>query len=259
MKKLRKTKGETAFKKVGGKLLSKYLIKDKNKLRHYFYKWKSKARDLIISDLKGKVIKFLYLSNYEKNKRNILSQFLSRWKLFSSSGKHYDNIDKLRKVREGYDKLHKLYINRAFEILMRLYRKMNKDFRGRYIISLSKRLIKPRMTLRDAFNIWKRIIEIENSKNNIKILKGKIIKGNAGRIKERNRRELLIKAFYKWKAECKKPEEYYPKIINGLNIISHIIKNKLCKKPFNNIKKSKNYNRKLINLLKKKRHSQKKF
>ena len=259
MKKLRKTKGETAFKKVGGKLLSKYLIKDKNKLRHYFYKWKSKARDLIISDLKGKVIKFLYLSNYEKNKRNILSQFLSRWKLFSSSGKHYDNIDKLRKVREGYDKINKLYINRAFQILMRLYRKMNKDLRGRYIISLSKRLMKPRITLRDAFNIWKRIIEIDNSKNNIKILKGKIIKGNAGRIKERNRRELLIKSLYKWKAECKKPEEYYPKIINGINIISHIIKNKLCKKPFDKIKKSKNYNRKLINLLNKKRHSQKKF
>ena len=259
MKNLRKTKGETVYKKVGGKLLSRYLIKDKNKLRHYFYKWKSKARDLLISDLKGKVIKFLFLSNYEKSKRNILSQFLSRWKLFSSSGKHYDNIDKLRKVREGYDKIHKLYINRAFEILMRLYRKMNKDLRGRYIISLSKRLMKPRITLRDAFNIWKRIIDIENSNNNIKNLKGKIIKGNVGRIKERNRRELLIKFFYRWKAECKKPEEYYPKIINGVNIISHIIKKKLCKKPFDNIKKSKNYKRKLINLLKKKRHSQKKF
>ena len=259
MKNLKKTKGERAFKKVGGKILSKYFIKDKNKLRYYFYKWKSKARDLIISDLKAKVIKFLYLSNYEKNKRNLLYEFLSRWKLFSSSGKHYDNIEKLRKVREGYDKLYKLYINRAFKILTRLYRKMNKDFRGRYIISLSKRLIKPRMTLRDAFNIWKKIIDIENSKNNINILKGRIVKGNAGRIKERNRRELLIKAFYKWKAECKKPEEYYPKIIKGLDIISYIIKNKLCKKPFNNIKKSRNYKKKLINLLKKKRHSQKNF
>ena len=259
LKNLNKTKAPRAYKKVGGKILSKYINKDKNLLRHYFFKWRGKTRDLAIKDLKAKLLKFLYLTNQERNKRNILSQFLSRWKLFISEGQYYDNIDKLRKVREGFEKIQKLYTNRAFEIMMRLYRKMNKDFRPKYLLSLAKRLVKPRMTLRDCLNRWRRINDIEKSNKNIQILKGRILKGNAGRIKERNKRDLLIKAFYKWRAECKKPEEYYPKILNGLNIISHLFKNKLCKKPFENIKKSKNYKRRLIPLLKKKRHSQKRF
>ena len=258
IKNLKKTKAPRAYKKVGGKILSKYLNKDKTILRRYFYKWKGKVRDYQIKDLKIKVLKFLYTANQERNRRNMLSQFLSRWKLFISSGQHSDNIDNLRKVRQGFDKLNKIYTNRAFEILMRLFRKINKDFRPRYLLSLKKRLLKPRNTLRDVLNKWRRVNENEKSKKNIRILKGRILKGNAGRIKERNKRELLIKAFYKWRAECRKPEEYYPKILNGLNIVSHIIKNKLCKKPFDNVKKSKNYKRRLIPLLKRKRQVQKK-
>ena len=77
---LKKTKAPRAYKKVGGKILSKYLNKDKTILRRYFYKWKGKVRDYHIKDLKTKVLKFLYSANQERNRRNKLSQFLSKWK-----------------------------------------------------------------------------------------------------------------------------------------------------------------------------------
>ena len=81
----------------------------KTLLRRYFYKWKGKVRDYHIKDLKTKVLKFLYSANQERNRRNKLSQFLSKWKLFTSSVQHSENIDNLRQIRQGFDKLHKLY------------------------------------------------------------------------------------------------------------------------------------------------------
>ena len=71
----------------------------------------------------------------------------------------------------------------------------------------------------------------------MRILKRRILKGNVGRIKGRDKRELLIKIFYNWRFE--KTRRILSKIVNCLKIISHIIKNKLCKKPFDKVKQSK--------------------
>ena len=59
---------------------------------------------------------------------------------------------------------------------------------------------------------WRRVNENENSKKNIRLLKGKILKGNVERIKGRYKRELLIKKFF-INGDLRKPEyEYYLKM-----------------------------------------------
>ena len=68
----------------------------------------------------------------------------------------------------------------------------------------------------------------------MRILIVRILKGNVGRIKGRYKRELLIKILCKWRVE--KTRRILSKIVNCLKIVSHIIKNKLCKKPFDKVK-----------------------
>ena len=250
MKKITKVKAKRALDKAGSKLLSKYLNKDKNILRHFFFKWREQCNNYEIRDLKVQLIKYLYQNKEIRNKKLKLGRYLTRWKLFCASGKHYDNIEKLKRVREGFDKLHKIYDNRALTIFVRLYRKMNKDFRPQFLNSIYTRLNKPRSTIRECLNRWRRVNEREKAKESILNLKAKFIKQNAKRVKERTNRDLLLKAFFKWKHECRKPEEYYPKIVKGLNLLKHYVNNSDCKVPFNKLKSSKNYQRRLNPILK---------
>jgi hypothetical protein len=226
------------------------LNKDKSILRYFFFKWREQCNNYEIRDLKTQLIKYLYQNNESRNKKLKLARYLTRWKLFCASKKHYDNIEKLRRVREGFDKLHKIYDNRALTVLVKLYRKMGKDYRPYYLKSIYNRLNKPRSTLREVFDRWRRNTEREKVKENILNLKAKFIKQNANRVKERSNRDKLLKAFFKWRNECRKPEEYYPKMMKGLNLLKHYINNKDCKEPFTKLKSSKNYKRRLNPILK---------
>ena len=250
MKRITKVKAKRALDKASKKILSKYLNKDKSILRYFFFKWREQCNNYEIRDLKTQLIKYLYQNNESRNKKLKLARYLTRWKLFCASKKHYDNIEKLRRVREGFDKLHKIYDNRALTVLVKLYRKMGKDYRPYYLKSIYNRLNKPRSTLREVFDRWRRNTEREKVKENILNLKAKFIKQNANRVKERSNRDKLLKAFFKWRNECRKPEEYYPKMMKGLNLLKHYINNKDCKEPFTKLKSSKNYKRRLNPILK---------
>ena len=59
-----------------------------------------------------------------------------------------------------------------------------------------------------------------------------------------------MKAFFKWKILCRKPEEYYPKIRKGFNLLSHYFKNNLCDEPFSRIYYHRNFTRPLHKIIK---------
>ena len=69
-------------------------------------------------------------------------------------------------------------------------------------------------------------------------------------IKERTDRDLLMKAFFKWKILCRKPDEYYPRITNGLDLLTKYIKKNLCDEPFSKISYYRNFSRPLNKILK---------
>ena len=55
---------------------------------------------------------------------------------------------------------------------------------------------------------------------------------NIKTVKNRNDREKLMRAFFRWRAMSKKDEEYYPKINNLLNTIAKNVKNNAVKEIF---------------------------
>ena len=71
-------------------------------------------------------------------------------------------------------------------------------------------------------------VEVQKATENITLLKGKYLNLGVKNVKNRTNRDLLMKAFFKWKILCKKPEEYYPKINQGFNILSRYFKKNLC-------------------------------
>ncbi len=255
--KIKETKGKFVIKKFGGKIYEKFKNKNKNLLRKHFYKWRNQTKNSEIKNLKHKMIQFLSKSNQNKTKKNILSKYLNRWKFNTNLTKNKENLNLLKNVRKAFDKLDKIQKSRKIDFIIRLYRKNHKDFRPKIIEKLTKKLEKPKSTLKDAFNKWRRIYEKEKNKNDLNYLKGTILKNNKNRVKERTKRDLLIKAFYKWKAETRKPEEYYPKINKGLNLLKKFAIKNNCSDSFNKIKLSKNYERKFKPILRNLKKNQK--
>lgn len=101
---------------------------------------------------------------------------------------------------------------------------MGRDYRPKIIKNLVKRLDMPRSSLRECFDRWRRTCEKQRATENITILKGKFINMGVRNVKERTDRDLLMKAFFKWKHLCRKPEEYYPKITQGFRLLTHHFK-----------------------------------
>ena len=128
-------------------------------------------------------------------------------------------MEKLKKVRKAGDILSNIHHRRGRDFITRLYRKMGRDYRPKIIVDLVKRLEKPRSSIRECFDRWRRLVEKQKATENISLLKGKYINISAKNIKDRTNRDLLMKAFFKWKILCRKPEEYYPKITQGFSIL----------------------------------------
>ena len=196
-----------------------------------------------------------YINNYlnsleAKNNRNILSKYLTRWRLFVGDGKNYDNLEKLKLVLKGGDILGNLYHRRLRDLLNKLYQKLRKDFRPLLLIKLYEKLSEPRTSLRECFDRWRRLCEKETEHIYVNKYKAKIIDINIKTVKNRNDREKLIKAFFHWRAISKRDEEYYPKINNLLNMIAKNIKNNAVKEPLERIRNTINPTRYLNKLLK---------
>ena len=127
------------------------------------------------------------------NNRNTLSKYLARWRLFVSDNKNYDNLEKLKKVRRGGDILSNIYHRRQRDLITRLYRKMGKDYRPKIMKGLFTKLDKPRSTLAECFNRWRRICEKQKATENISLLKGKYLNLGVKNVKDRTNRDLLMK------------------------------------------------------------------
>ena len=250
LEKLNKTRAERAIKKAGGKIFKNYGKKDKNLLRYYFYKWRKETKKNEIEDLHRQLLRYLINNKELLNKRNLLARYLYRWKLFTSDSKNYDNLDKLRNVLKGGDILHNMHHRRYRDLINRLYRKMGKDYRPKILYKLTKELSKPKSTLRECFDRWRRVQEKEKAKDNISNFKGLFVNKEVKRIVQRSDRDKLMKAFFRWRIMCKKPEEYYPRINNALEILTHKIKRDNCDEPFKKIQFTRNFTRPLNKIIK---------
>ena len=248
--KLSKTRADRALKRAGGKIFKNYGKKDQNLLKYYFYKWRKQINKDQISDLHQQLLKYVITNKETKYNRNLLSKYFTRWRLFVSDNKNYDNMDKLKKVRNGGDILSNIHHRRIRDFITRLYRKMGKDYRPKIVKDLVKKLDLPRSSLRECFDRWRRICERQRATENITLLKGKFINIGVKNVKERTDRDLLMKAFFKWKILCRKPDEYYPKITKGLDLLTKHFKKNLCDEPFSKISYYRNFSRPLNKIIK---------
>ena len=248
--KLEKTRDEHSLKNAGKNLYKIYDNKRKILLRYYLYKWRSQIKDYELKDLHKQLLKFLITSLEVKNDRNALAKYFTRWRLFVGDGKNYDNLEKLKLVMKGGDILGNLYNRRIRDLFNRLYKKMGKDYRPKILGKLIKQIDKPRSTLRECFDKWRRILDKEKGVENITKFKAKIIDINVKKVKNRNDRDKLMRAFFHWRAMSKRPEEYYPKINNLLNTLAKNIKKAASEEPFDKIKNTRNPNRYLTKLIK---------
>ena len=114
-------------------------------MRYYFYKWRKQINHEQISDLHQQLLKFVITNKETITNRNILSKYFTRWRLFVGDNKNYENMDKLKKVREGGDILSNIHHRRIRDFINRLYRKMSKDYRPIKVKDLVKKLDLPRI------------------------------------------------------------------------------------------------------------------
>ena len=248
--KLSKTRADRALKRAGGNIFKNYGKKDQTLLKYYFYQWRKQINKDQINELNRQLLKYLITNKETINNRNILSKYFTRWRLFVSDNKNYDNMDKLKKVRTGGDILSNIHHRRIRDLITRLYRKMGKDYRPIIIKDLVKKLDLPRSKLRECFDRWRRICEKQRTTENITQLKGKFINMGVKNVNKRTDRDLLMKAFFKWKILCRKPDEYYPKITKGLDLLTQYFKKNMCDEPFSRISYYRNFTRPLNKIIK---------
>ena len=249
LEKLNKTRDEHCLKNGANKLFKICNNKRRIILRYYLYKWRSQIKNDELNELHRQLLKYIIVSFNSKNNRNELVKYFTRWRLFVSDNKNYDNLEKLKQVLKGEDLLNNIYKRRIRELINRLKKKLGKDYRPKILGKLLKDLDKPHSTIRECFDRWKRKIDDDKTYQNISKFKAKIININIDRIKKRNNRDKLIRAFYHWRAMSKKPEEYYPKINNLLNSIKNYVTKRASNEPFGKIKNSRNPTSNLLKIM----------
>ena len=248
--KLETTRADRAIQKSTKKIFKNYKKKSRRILRHYFYKWRSQTKNSEITELQNQLLKFLVISNENRLNKLNLAKYTTRWRLFVSDKKHYDNTEKLKKVYKGGDILGNLKARRQRDFIIRLFRKMGNDYRPIILDKLTQKLEKPRSTLRECLDRWRRIVEKEKALETISSMKARFVKQGAQRINDRSNRDDLMKAFFRWRTLCRKPDEYYPKITRGFDILTKYSKRKLCEEPFDLISISRNFDRPLKKIIK---------
>ena len=250
LEKLNKTRDKHSLNNAANKIYDVINNKRKLILKYYLYKIRSDLKNEEIKDLYKQLLKYIISSMDLRNKRNTLAKYLSKWKLFLEGSKNDNYLDKLKSVLKGADLLDKIYKRRNLDIMKKLYQKMGKDCRPIILGNIIKKLDKPRSTLKDCLNNWRRKANMAKANDIILKYKARIVKVNANNIKFRNDQNVLMKAFYHWKAMSKKPDEYYPRMNNLLNLIKNYITKNATYEPFEKIKMSKNPERYLLKVLK---------
>ena len=248
--KLETTRANRALLKSAKKFFKNYKKKQRRLLRHYFYKWRGQAKSSEISELQNQLLKYLVMSNEIRLNKLNLAKYIARWRLFISDKNHYDNMEKLKRVYKGGDILGNIKNRRQRDFLIRLYRKMGKDYRPIILDKLTKKLEKPRGTLGEYLEKWRRIIEKEKALETIASMKARFIYKGKKKLNKRAKRDVLMKAFFRWRVLCRKPDEYYPKITRGFDLMTKYSKKHLCKDPFDLIYIFRNFERALKKIIK---------
>ena len=180
----------------------------------------------------------------------ILAKYLARWRLFVSDKNHYDNVVKLGRVYKGVNILQNIKSRFQRDFIIRLYRKMGNDYRPIILDKLTKKLEKPRSTLKECLEKWRRINEKEKALETIASMKARFLYTGKTKINERNKRDILMKAFFRWKIICRKPDEYYPRITRGFDLMSKYAKKQLCDDAFGLIRIHRSFDRILKKIIK---------
>ena len=198
--KLGKTKNPEKCKKTLSKIVKKKDTNKKDELRKAFDKWRKIVQNENVKKLKNKIIYKIYEKNNSDNNKNLLNKYFQRWKNITFK----DNINKYKQD------LH--IINTKQQDTTRLFVKS-------IVTGLDKRTNQD--LLREYFNRWRKIIDLEKNenyqKNKKKILLSKIIEKKTG-----NNHLTLLQYLLRWKnkvyelreAEIHKP--YRKKIIRIL-------------------------------------------
>ena len=148
---------------------------------------------------------------------------------------------------------------------------LKNDYKPLYLKSFFSKIDKSKDKLRSYFSKWKKNTLEKKYKDKIDSFKSIILKNSAFNIKNRTNRDLLFKYFYKWRSSDLKKEikdDYYLKIIKGLNTMSPYTKKLISKEPFDNknieafgsnkIKKNKNKRKLLKSIIKSRENNEKK-
>ena len=247
---LNKTRAPHSLKNAASKLFKIFNNKRGIILRYYLYRWRSQAKTDELKELHRQLLRYIITSMQAKNNRNTLGKYLTRWRLFVGDNQNYDNLDKLKQVLRGGDLLDKIHKRRLRDLVNRLYIKLGKDYRPKILAKLIKNIDKPRSSLRELFDRWRRVVEKDKDDTDIKKYKAKIMDIKVNDWKKRTDRDKLMRAFFHWRAMSKKPEEYYPRINNLIESLNRYIKKKATNEPFDLIKISRNPTRHLLKLLK---------
>ena len=247
---LKKTRDKHALNKAANKIFK--IIDESRKLilKYYLYQLRSDIKNEEIKDLHRQLLKYIISFMNIKNNRNLLSKYLSKWKLYIEDNRNNEYLDKLRTISKGSDILNNIYKRRPNDFMKKLYQKMNKDYRPIILGQIIKKIDKPRTSLKECLLKWKNNLDNKKAKDIILKYKAKIVDINAKNLKNKNDNSKLIKTFFHWKAMSRKPEEYYPRINNLINTIKRYIKKKASSEPFDKIKKSINPTRYLLKLIK---------
>ena len=244
------SRDEHSLKKAANKLFKIFNNKRKAILRYYLFKWRSQIKNDELKELHKQLLKYIIVTLNSKNKRNDLGKYFTRWRLIVGEKKNYDHFGKFKNVLKGGDLLDNLYKRRLRDLIIRLYRIFGKDYRPKILGNLIKDLDKPRSTIRECFDRWKKVLDDDKNHTNISKYKAKLININIDSIIKRNKRDKLIRAFYRWKVMTKKPDEYYPKVNNLLNSLKKYVTKRAVSSPFDQIKITRNPTRYLLKILK---------
>ena len=248
--KLETTRANRALEKSAKKIYKNYKKKQRRLLRHYFYKWRGQTKSSEISELQNQLLKYLFISNELRLNKLNLAKYMARWRLFVSDKNHYNNMEKLKKVYKAGDILGNMKNRLQRDFIIRLYRKMGKDFRPIILLKLAKKLEKPRANILECIEKWRRINEKEKAIETITSMKARFVYKGKKKMNKRAKRDALMKAFFRWRVLCRKPDEYYTKITRGFDKLTKYSKKKLCEEPLGLISLYRNFERALKKLIK---------
>lgn len=161
---LKKTTHPRIYRKACKVFMERYLGNDRSTMRYFLYKWRTQCKNYEIYELKLEVLKFLLNAN--DNRKNLLNKAKSirKWVLLVYSLKYKDHSARLKRVSMGMDKINRLYTGREVDFFLRLHKLMILDHRPKFLRRIIESLAKPRGTVRDYFNRWRRINDVLNTR-----------------------------------------------------------------------------------------------